>query len=91
MKKTKPVTYKAAGVNIDEGNEAVRRMKAHVRSTFNKNVLGDLGSFGGLFRFDAKAYQEPVLVSSTDGVGTKILVAALAKRYHSIGQDLVNH
>jgi phosphoribosylformylglycinamidine cyclo-ligase len=89
--KLKPVTYKDSGVNIDAGNEAVRRMKGFVRSTFNKNVLGDLGSFGGLFRFDKGAYREPILVSSTDGVGTKIMVAAKAGVYHTIGQDLVNH
>lgn len=89
--KTKTVTYKEAGVDIDAGNEAVRRMKGFVRSTFNKNVLGDLGSFGGLFRFDKAAYKEPILVSSTDGVGTKIMVAARAGVYHTVGQDLVNH
>ncbi len=84
-------TYRDAGVNIDAGNEAVRRMKAHVRSTFNRNVLGDLGSFGGLFRFDKARFRDPILVSSTDGVGTKILVAAKAGVYHTVGQDLVNH
>jgi phosphoribosylformylglycinamidine cyclo-ligase len=89
--KTKAVTYRDSGVNIDAGNEAVRRMKKHVRRTFNANVLGDLGSFGGLFRFDKAAYREPILVSSTDGVGTKIMVAAKAGVYHTIGQDLVNH
>jgi len=89
--KIKPVTYKDSGVNIDAGNEAVARMKGFVRSTFNKNVLGDLGSFGGLFRFNKAAYKDPILVSSTDGVGTKILVAAKAGVYHTIGQDLVNH
>jgi phosphoribosylformylglycinamidine cyclo-ligase len=91
MKQKKSITYKDSGVNIDAGQEAVRRMKGYVRTTFNKNVLGDLGSFGGLFRFDAKSYKEPVLVSSTDGVGTKIMVAAAAGRFHTIGQDLVNH
>jgi phosphoribosylformylglycinamidine cyclo-ligase len=87
----KSIAYRDSGVNIDAGNEAVRRMKGYVRTTFNKSVLGDLGSFGGLFEFNAKAYQQPVLVSSTDGVGTKIMVAAAAKRFHTIGQDLVNH
>jgi len=91
MRLKKGITYRDSGVNIDAGQEAVRRMKGYVRTTFNKNVLGDLGSFGGLFKFDAKAYKEPVLVSSTDGVGTKIMVAAAAKRFHTIGQDLVNH
>lgn len=87
----KRITYKDSGVDIDAGNEAVRRMKGYVRSTFNSQVLGDLGSFGGLFRFPAKDYKEPVLVSSSDGVGTKIMVAAAAGRFHTIGQDLVNH
>ncbi len=87
----KPITYKDAGVNIDAGQDAVRRMKKNVRGTFNKNVLGDIGSFGGLFRFDKNKYKEPILVSSTDGVGTKIMVAAQAKRFHTVGQDLVNH
>jgi phosphoribosylformylglycinamidine cyclo-ligase len=91
MKKRKSITYTSSGVNIDAGNEAVRRMKGYVRQTFNKNVLGDLGSFGGLFKFEAKNYKNPVLVSSTDGVGTKIMVAAAAKRFHTVGQDLVNH
>jgi phosphoribosylformylglycinamidine cyclo-ligase len=90
-KQRKVVTYRDAGVDIDAGNEAVRLMKAAVRSTFNKHVLGDLGSFGGLFEFDKARYKKPVLVSSTDGVGTKIKVAALARRYDTVGQDLVNH
>src|SRR5580700_6627149 len=91
MRLKKKITYKDSGVDIDAGQEAVRRMKGYVRSTFTRNVLGDLGSFGGLFRFDAKAYKDPVLVSSTDGVGTKIMIASQARRYHTVGQDLVNH
>jgi phosphoribosylformylglycinamidine cyclo-ligase len=90
-RKSKAVTYRDAGVDIDAGNQAVRLMKAAVRSTFNRQVLGDLGSFGGLFAFDKARYKEPVLVSSTDGVGTKIKVAALAGVYGTVGQDLVNH
>jgi phosphoribosylformylglycinamidine cyclo-ligase len=86
-----PVTYKSSGVDIDAGNQAVVLMKDYVKSTFNKSVLGDLGSFGGLFEFDKKKYRKPVLVSSTDGVGTKIKVALLAGKYDSVGQDLVNH
>jgi len=88
---SKPITYKDSGVDITAGTKAVTLMKKHVRGTFNKNVLGDLGSFGGLFKFDKKAYKDPILVSSTDGVGTKIMVAAKAGVYHTIGQDLVNH
>jgi phosphoribosylformylglycinamidine cyclo-ligase len=92
-KKTKriSITYASAGVSIDAGAEAVTRMKGYVRTTFNKHVLGDLGSFGGLFKLDQRAYKDPILVSSTDGVGTKIMVAAQAKVYHTVGQDLVNH
>src|SRR4051812_3596371 len=66
-------------------------MKGYVKSTFNKSVLGDLGSFGGLFEFDHKGFKKPVLVSSTDGVGTKIKVAIMTGRFDTVGQDLVNH
>jgi phosphoribosylformylglycinamidine cyclo-ligase len=89
--KKKAVTYRDAGVDIDAGNEAVQLMKSAVRSTFNRQVLGDLGSFGGLFEFDKSRYKRPVLVSSTDGVGTKIMVAVKAGRFDTVGQDLVNH
>lgn len=83
--------YKEAGVNIDAGNEVVRRIKHLVRQTYNEQVLGDLGSFGGLYAFPARDFQEPVLVSSTDGVGTKLRVAFAIGRYNTVGYDLVNH
>jgi phosphoribosylformylglycinamidine cyclo-ligase len=83
--------YKASGVDIDAGNEAVRRIRGLARSTFTPAVLSDIGSFGGLFRFDAAACREPVLVSSADGVGTKLKVAFLANRHETVGADLVNH
>jgi phosphoribosylformylglycinamidine cyclo-ligase len=83
--------YKASGVDIDAGNEAVRRIRGLARSTFTPNVLSDIGSFGGLFRFDAARFREPVLVSSADGVGTKLKVAFLADRHETVGEDLVNH
>lgn len=83
--------YKSAGVDIDAGNEAVRRIKKLVRSTYNQQVLGDLGSFGGLFSFPAAEYHQPVLVSSTDGVGTKLKVAFALNQYNTVGYDLVNH
>ena len=83
--------YKASGVDIDAGNEAVRRIRGLARSTFTPNVLSDIGSFGGLFRFDAGRFREPVLVSSADGVGTKLKVAFLAGRHETVGEDLVNH
>lgn len=85
------VTYKSAGVDIAAGMDTVKRIKGMVRGTFTPNVMGDLGSFGGLFKFPVSKYKSPILVASTDGVGTKIMVAAAAKRYDTIGQDLVNH
>jgi len=83
--------YKASGVDIDAGNEAVRRIRGLARSTFTPNVLSDIGSFGGLFRFTTGSFQDPVLVSSADGVGTKLRVAFLAGKHDTVGQDLVNH
>ncbi len=84
-------TYKEAGVDIDAGTEAVSRIKKHVRSTFSENVLTDLGGFGGCFQFPQGKYKEPVLVSSADGVGTKLKLAFLTNRHDTIGQCLVNH
>ncbi|MHB8681487.1 MAG: phosphoribosylformylglycinamidine cyclo-ligase [Acidimicrobiales bacterium] len=84
-----PATYRAAGVDIDAGDEAVERIKGIVASTARPEVLGGIGGFGGAFAFDAARYGHPVLVSSTDGVGTKAMVAAAAGRYDTIGIDLV--
>ena len=83
--------YKASGVDIDAGNETVRRIRALARSTFTSGVLSEIGSFGGLFRLEPGQYREPVLVASADGVGTKLKVAFLARRHDTIGRDLVNH
>src|SRR5947199_2643702 len=83
--------YKDAGVDIDAGNEIVRRIRSLARSTFTPGVLSDIGSFGGLFRLDRDRYQDPVLVSSADGVGTKLKVAVLMDRHDTVGADLVNH
>jgi phosphoribosylformylglycinamidine cyclo-ligase len=83
--------YKASGVDIDAGNETVRRIRGLARSTFTSGVLSDIGSFGGLFRLEPGQYREPVLVSSADGVGTKLKVAFMAGRHDTIGADLVNH
>jgi phosphoribosylformylglycinamidine cyclo-ligase len=83
--------YKEAGVNIDAGMEAVQRIKHLVRQTYNQQVLGDLGSFGGLYAFPSGDFREPVLVSSTDGVGTKLKVAFALSKYDTVGYDLVNH
>ena len=84
-------TYREAGVNIDEGNRAVDRIKDIVKTTFNKNVVTGIGLFGGLFKFEKEKYKEPVLVSSTDGVGTKVMIAASVGKFDTIGQCLVNH
>lgn len=84
--------YARAGVNIDAGQRAVDLMKAAVRATYTPAVLSDVGSFGGLYAASAlKRMDAPVLVASTDGVGTKTRVAARMNRWNSIGQDLVNH
>jgi phosphoribosylformylglycinamidine cyclo-ligase len=81
--------YEDAGVSISGGEEAVERIKDKVRSTFRPEVIGDIGGFGGLFAFDPSQYRSPVLVSSTDGVGTKAMVAQAAGRFDTIGVDLV--
>jgi phosphoribosylformylglycinamidine cyclo-ligase len=83
--------YKASGVDIDAGNEAVRRIRGLARSTFTPAVLSDIGSFGGLFRLEPGRFRDPVLVASADGVGTKLKVAFMADRHDTVGVDLVNH
>ena len=84
-------SYKAAGVDIDAGNETVRRIKAIARGTFTPGVLSEIGSFGGLFSLHGGGWSDPVLVSSADGVGTKLKVAFMAGVHDTIGRDLVNH
>jgi phosphoribosylformylglycinamidine cyclo-ligase len=84
------VDYKQAGVDIEAGNEVVRRIRGLARSTFTPGVLSDLGSFGGLFRL-GDGHRDPVLVSSADGVGTKLRVAFLSGVHGTVGLDLVNH
>jgi len=83
--------YRQSGVDIDAGNETVRRIRSLARETFTPGVLSDIGSFGGLFRLDPDAVREPVLVSSADGVGTKLKVAFMTGRHDTVGADLVNH
>jgi phosphoribosylformylglycinamidine cyclo-ligase len=83
--------YKTSGVDIDAGNETVRRIRSLARSTFTPGVLSDIGSFGGLFRLDRDRFDEPVLVSSADGVGTKLKIAFMTGRHDTVGADLVNH
>ena len=82
-------TYREAGVDMDAGDEFVDRIKPLVRSTFRPEVLTDLGGFGGLFRLQSKQYEDPVLVSGTDGVGTKLKIAFLMDRHDTVGIDLV--
>ena len=83
--------YRSSGVDIKAGEKAVETIREMVKSTYNPNVLSELGSFGGLYRFDSSSYTEPILVSSTDGVGTKIRIAIEAQKWDTVGQDLVNH
>ena len=87
----KPVTYADAGVDISSGDRAKDRIKYLAKRTFNKNVLGGIGGFGALFQLDLKKWAEPVLVSSADGVGTKLKLAFDLGIHNTVGQDLVNH
>ena len=84
-------TYEQVGVSISAGASAVSQIKEIVRGTFQPNVLTDIGLFGGCFQFPTDAYQHPVLVASTDGVGTKLIIANILNRHDTIGQCLVNH
>jgi len=90
MSKPSPVTYADAGVNIDRANRTKQRIKYLAHKTFNKSVLSEIGGFGGLFSIPLK-YKDPVLVSSVDGVGTKLKIAFEMKVHHTVGGDLVNH
>src|SRR5512142_3146681 len=89
MSPAKKIGYKQSGVNIDEADRAVASIRTMARGTFSKAVLTDIGSFGGGYLL--KGYKEPVLVSSADGVGTKLKLAFLTGRHSTIGEDLVNH
>jgi len=88
--KNTPITYADAGVNIDRANRTKQRIKYLAHKTFTKGVLSEIGGFGGLFSV-AKTYMDPVLVSSVDGVGTKLKVAFDMNVHHTVGGDLVNH
>ena len=90
MPKTASVTYADAGVNIDRANRTKQRIKYLAHKTFTKSVLSEIGGFGGLFSIPLK-YKYPILVSSVDGVGTKLKVAFEMKVHHTVGGDLVNH
>lgn len=85
----KPMSYAEAGVSIDNGNLSVELMKPHVKRTFRKEVVTDLGGFGGLFALDKEKYEAPILVSGTDGVGTKLDLAFKMEKHDTIGIDAV--
>ncbi len=87
----KPVTYADAGVDLAAGGHAKERIKYLAQKTFNRNVLGGIGSFGAMFRLDLQRWKTPVLVSSADGVGTKLKVAFELGLHQTVGADLVNH
>ena len=89
MEQKKGLTYKEAGVDTKEGERAVDLMKEHVKKTFNDSVLTGLGGFGSLFKLDVGAMKEPVLVSGTDGVGTKLKLAFMMDRHDTVGIDCV--
>ena len=89
MENKESLTYRDAGVDVEKGAKAVELMKHHVKKTFTKNVLCDLGGFGGLFELDLEGYTKPVLVSGTDGVGTKLKIAFMTDKHDTLGQDCV--
>ena len=91
MKNPAKKAYAAAGVDIDLGNRVKKGLQEKVRSTFGPEVVGRIGGFGGLFRADFSGMKEPILVSSIDGVGTKLKIAIALGKHDSIAQDLVNH
>ena len=84
-----PATYAQSGVNIEAGNDLVRRIKPHAQRTHTPGVLGGIGGFGALFQHDFSGYETPILVSSTDGVGTKLKLAFQLNKHDSVGRDLV--
>ncbi|MDF2520906.1 MAG: phosphoribosylformylglycinamidine cyclo-ligase [Clostridia bacterium] len=88
-KEVQGVTYKSAGVDVEAGYEAVKLMKEHTKRTMIPGVIGGIGSFGGFFEIDTEKYKKPVLVSGTDGVGTKLQIAFMAGRHDTIGIDCV--
>jgi phosphoribosylformylglycinamidine cyclo-ligase len=91
MSSQKPISYSDAGVSIDNANLAVAKIRQFAKSTFNERTLTEIGSFGGMFSAAFPDMQEPVLVASADGVGTKLKVAFMADVHNTVGQDLVNH
>ncbi|HEY3779654.1 MAG TPA: phosphoribosylformylglycinamidine cyclo-ligase [Fimbriimonadaceae bacterium] len=86
-----PLTYQAAGVNIDEAQRALRSVSAEIQSTYTEGVVSGVGGFGGVFKGTFEGYERPLLVSSIDGVGTKTKVAAMVGSFKGLGEDIVNH
>jgi phosphoribosylformylglycinamidine cyclo-ligase len=85
------VDYRQSGVDIEAGDAAVERIKKIARATFTPGVLSEIGAFGGMFRFPSKQFSDPILISSADGVGTKLKVAFMSRIHDTVGADLVNH
>src|SRR6184192_2156376 len=88
---SKSISYADAGVDIDRAKRTKQRIRYLAHKTFTRGVLSEIGGFGGLFALDRKRYRDPVLVSSVDGVGTKLKVAFEMEVHHTVGGDLVNH
>ncbi len=91
MPRKRPITYADAGVNIDEADRATAKIKGYARLTFDANVLTGIGAFGAAYDIKGTGFKHPVLVSSADGVGTKLMVAFAMDKHDTVGQDLVNH
>jgi len=89
--KSKSITYADAGVDISSGDQAKERIKVLAQKTFSRNVLGGIGGFGALYKLDTKKWENPILVSSADGVGTKLKIAFEMNKHNTVGADLVNH
>jgi phosphoribosylformylglycinamidine cyclo-ligase len=87
----KSITYKEAGVDIEAANQSLKQVKKAIAETHSSRVLKNIGAFGGFYEFPVEEYRKPVLIASTDGVGTKLLVAMMMNRHDTVGQDLVNH
>jgi phosphoribosylformylglycinamidine cyclo-ligase len=87
----KSITYRESGVDIENAEKSLSAVKKLISRTHNSRVLKDIGAFGGFYEFPAGEYHQPVLISSTDGVGTKLKVAVMMNRHDTVGQDLVNH
>jgi phosphoribosylformylglycinamidine cyclo-ligase len=85
----KKISYKDAGVDIDSANQFIEKIKPLIKSTFRKEVKGTIGDFAGIFNLDTARYKTPLLVSSTDGVGTKLKIAQMMNKHDTIGIDLV--